>query len=158
MFEFVGTVDASPPLCVPAALHFRAHVCGGEARIMAYCSALAKAGAELIAKHLGTEVMQRENDECCLHNVRLPITAVEGEAREGEAEVGREHWGVIRRWLMNTFQAEFNTAVPVIFYGGCWWIRVSGQVYLEISDFEFAARMIEEMCGRVGKKSYLGFN
>lgn len=158
MFEFVGTVDASPALCVPAALHFRAHVCGGEARIMTYCSVLAEAGARLIAEHLKTEVMQRENGTCCLYNVRLPITAVKGATgREGKAEVGQADWPIIRPWLMDTFQTEFNTSVPVVFYGGAWWARVSGQVYLELSDFEFAADMISEMCGRVAKKAYLNW-
>lgn len=30
LFEFVATSDDTPYLCIPAALHFRAEVCGGE--------------------------------------------------------------------------------------------------------------------------------
>lgn len=140
MFEFTGAADSSPALCIPAALRFREQVCGGEARIMAYCCALAKAGAALIAARLGTRVLQREGGECALYNVELPITAT------GDR---------VRAYLMDTFQAEFDTAVPVVFYGGVWWARVSGQVYLEMSDFEFAAEMLAEMCTRVGEGACL---
>lgn len=147
MFEFVGTVDASPALCVPAALRFREHVCGGEERIMAYCQGLALAGAQLLAARLETEVLARENGVCCLYNVRLPIAPVAVAAtEEGER---------VRVWLMDGFQARYDAALPVVFYNGCWWARVSGQVYLELSDFEFAARMVAEMCARVGRKEHL---
>lgn len=147
MFEFVGTVDASPALCVPAALRFREHVCGGEARIMDYCQRLALAGAQLLATRLGTEVLARENGTCCLYNVRLPIVA---EKRTDKNEGKR-----VRSWLMDGFQARYDAALPVVFYNGWWWARVSGQVYLELSDFEFAARMVAEMCGRVGRGEHL---
>lgn len=148
MFEFVGTVDASPALCVPAALRFREQVCGGEARIMAYCHDLALAGASVMAAQLGTEVLQRENGACCLYNVRLPISA-------GGDGVAREHWDRIRPWMMDTFQERYNTALPVVLYAGCWWVRVSGQVYLELSDFEFAAGAVAETCERVRRGEYL---
>lgn len=147
MFEFVGTVDASPALCVPAALRFREHVCGGEARIMDYCQGLALEGARLLAKRLGTEVLARENGTCCLYNVRLPIVA--------EKDTDKEQGERVRLWLMDGFQARYDAALPVVFYNGCWWARVSGQVYLELSDFEFAARMVAEMCERVGRGEHL---
>lgn len=155
MFEFVGTVDNSPILCIPAALRFREQVCGGEERIMTYSHEIAKAGAELIAKRLGTELLERENGDCCLYNIRLPIGVGEGKAGKGEVEVESEHASKVRLYLMDTFQEEFDTAIPIIFYTGSWWARVSGQVYLEMSDFEFAADVLEKMCVRVGKKEYL---
>lgn len=156
MFEFVGTADNSPALCVPAALRFREQVCGGEEKIMTYSHKIAKAGAELIAKRLGTELLDRENGECCLYNVRLPlVVAGKGEVREGEVEVAGEDVRRIRLYLMDTFQEEFDTAIPIIFYNGSWWARVSGQVYLEMSDFEYAADILETMCERVKRRAFL---
>lgn len=155
MFEFVGTVDNSPQLCIPAALKFRTQVCGGESAIMAYSHRIARSGADLIASRLGTDVLARENGDCCLYNVRLPIVVGKGVARAGEVEVENEHAGKVRMYVMDTLQAEFETAIPVVFYNGWWWARVSGQVYLEIGDFEVGAGALEEVCRRVGRKAYL---
>ena len=103
LFDFVGTIDASPYLCIPAALKFRQEICGGEEEIRKYCFELARQGGELVAGILDTEVMRpsssdyphrddddddddhkdNQNDDkrtkdekkwdCCFANVRLPL-------------------------------------------------------------------------------------
>lgn len=79
-FEFVGTLDNSPYLCVPAGVQWRKKVkyggLEGEEAIMKHCVDLAKKGGNEAAKTLGTEVM--ENPEgtlrrCAFANVRLPL-------------------------------------------------------------------------------------
>merc|ERR1712137_1232690 len=75
-FEYVGTIDASPYLCVPVALKWR-ETLGGEAVIRKYCQTLVKAAAQHVASALGTSVLENNTGtlgECCLSNVRLPIS------------------------------------------------------------------------------------
>jgi hypothetical protein len=76
-FEFVGSIDNTPYLCIPAALAWRESI-GGEDAIMKYCHNLARDGAKLVAKELGTEVLENATDtlgrQCMLANVRLPIS------------------------------------------------------------------------------------
>ncbi|KAH8155204.1 uncharacterized protein LAJ45_00213 [Morchella importuna] len=155
MFEFVGTVDNSPALCIPAALRFREAVCGGEDRIMAYAQDIGYRGAQLIAQRLGTEVMERDR-ESCLWNVRLPLVVAGARAaREGEGVVEEEKAVRVRDWAMDVVNREFNSAVPLMVYGGEWWARVSGQVYLEMSDFEVIAGVLKAMCKRIAEGGYL---
>lgn len=155
MFEFVGTVDTSPALCIPAALRFRDVVCGGEAHIMAYSQRLGRRGAHIIAARLGTEVMACDA-ECSLWNVRLPIIVQGARAPRGAETVVEQRWCArIRDWAMDTLNREFDTAVPWLVYAGEWWVRVAGQIYLEESDFEVVAGALKDMCRRVGKGEYL---
>src|ERR1700712_4908999 len=58
LFEFVATSDDTAYICVPAALKFRAEVCGGEDAVIAYCQRVANEAADAVAAALGTEVMQ----------------------------------------------------------------------------------------------------
>ncbi|KAI5839188.1 pyridoxal phosphate-dependent transferase [Morchella snyderi] len=155
MFEFVGTVDTSPVLCIPAALRFREVVCGGEDRIMAYAQDIGHRGAQLIAQRLGTEVMERDR-ESCLWNVRLPLVISGARAaREGEAVVEEGAVARVGEWAMRVFNGEFNTAIPLLVHDGECWARVSGQVYLEMSDFEVVAGVLENVCKRIAEREYL---
>lgn len=155
MFEFVGTVDTSPVLCIPAALRFREVVCGGEDRIMAYAQDIGHRGAQLIAQRLGTEVLERDR-ESCLWNVRLPLVISGARpAREGEAVVEEGAVARVGEWAMRVFNGEFNTAIPLFVYDGECWARVSGQVYLEMSDFEVVAGVLENVCKRIAEREYL---
>ncbi|KAK4506144.1 hypothetical protein PRZ48_004109 [Zasmidium cellare] len=79
-FEFVGTVDNAPQLCVPAALAWRSKIVWkdlkGEEAVMAYGVELARRGGDVVAEALGTEVL--ENGEgtlrgCAFANVKLPV-------------------------------------------------------------------------------------
>lgn len=77
LFEYVGTLDSLPYLCVPAALEFRDKVCGGEEMIGTYCADLASRGAEKVAEMLGTEVLNNEEKTLTtgisMVNVCLPL-------------------------------------------------------------------------------------
>lgn len=85
LFDYTGTVENSAFFCIPAALDFRLTVCGGDEAIYKYIQYIAQAGADLIAKSLGTEVMDVISDEsptegvadirqCAMANIRLPFT------------------------------------------------------------------------------------
>ncbi|KAH8427460.1 putative aminotransferase family protein (LolT) [Aspergillus melleus] len=177
LFEYTATTDDSAYLCVPAALNFRKNVCGGEARIYEYCESLANEAADLVAEALGMEVLQEPglgvNGEgslfrkCAMTTVRLPVWVAESgvqgqdQGQEGEKKVTVEEKdgkrvAVVPRALvaavLGWFREELfqkGTFVPVFEYQGSLWTRLSAQVYLERSDFEWLAGVLKELCERV---------
>ncbi|KAF1992214.1 PLP-dependent transferase [Aulographum hederae CBS 113979] len=174
-FEFVGTLDNTPYLCVPAALAWREKM-GGEDAILTYCHALAEKAAYRMAELLGegSGVLQNEGGtllgRCCLANVRLPLeprrvievaaAAVKRKRGNGDAEVGEEIGegeigGLVTSWMCRTFVDDYDTFMALIFYGGAWWIRISAQIYLEMKDFEWAAGVLKKMCERVMEGEFL---
>ncbi|KAJ5084041.1 hypothetical protein NUU61_008620 [Penicillium alfredii] len=137
LFEFVATSDDSAYLCVPAALKFRAEVCGGERAVMAYCQKVANEGADAVAAILGTEVMQEPGlkpgetsrmRQCSMTTVRLPI-AVGSSSGSASAAAGISPEDVpkLGPWLQRAMIEEYHTFVPVFPYSGSLWVRLSGQ-------------------------------
>ncbi|KAI7608306.1 hypothetical protein KC319_g21111, partial [Hortaea werneckii] len=57
----------------------------------------------------------------------------------------------IAQWIAKVQIDDYNTFVAVYFYAGSWWVRVSGQVYLTLEDFEYGAKALQEICKRVEK-------
>lgn len=158
-FEFVGTIDNAPYLCVPAAIAWRENL-GGEDVIRKYCWTLAREGAKLVARELGTEVLENSTNtlgRCCLSMVRLPIsvTTVQQHAAKLGIEAS-EVGGAVRDWMSKTMIDDYGTFMQSLFYGGAWWVRLSGQVYLEMRDMEYAARTLREICGRVERGEWVG--
>ena len=154
-FEFVGTTDSAPYMCIPAALQFRRDACGGEARIMEYCTLLAKDAGKLIADALQTEVLDNSTGtltRCCFANVRLPL---EVGADPTRGQVPHEDIARATTYMARVFVDEYNTFIAVYPYTGSWWVRLSAQVYLELKDFEWCAGVLQEVCERVRRRRYL---
>lgn len=59
-FEFVGTLDNAPYLCVRDSIEWRERVLGGEERILEYQESLARQGGRKVAEILGTKVLENE--------------------------------------------------------------------------------------------------
>ncbi|EMD62343.1 hypothetical protein GGP41_002129 [Bipolaris sorokiniana] len=158
-FEFVGTIDSSPYLCVPKALEWR-ETLGGEAVIRKYCHALARAAGQHVASVLGTEVLENSTGtmgQCCLSNVRLPISLDKVFHTAANSGVDKEDIGIkVRDWMKKLSSEEYDTFIMVYWYAGSWWSRLSAQVYLEMEDFEWAAKTLKEMCERVEKGEWVG--
>ncbi|KAI9868752.1 MAG: hypothetical protein M1813_004603 [Trichoglossum hirsutum] len=154
LFEFVGTIDNAPYLCIPAALRFRRDVCGGEDRIREYCTRLAREAGKLVADALGTEVLDNRTGtltRCCFANVRLPLD-VGTDASRGHvlhADVPR-----VTEYIARVLVDDYNTFIAVMFYAGNWWVRLSAQIYLELKDFEWCVGVLREVCERVRKREY----
>ncbi|KAF2792744.1 PLP-dependent transferase [Melanomma pulvis-pyrius CBS 109.77] len=157
-FEFMATIDNSPFLCIPAAIAYRESL-GGEKSIMEYCNRLAREAGRRAAEILGTEVLENSTGtlgNCCMTNVRLPISqsVVEEVAIKGGIEKDNVvTW--VREWMSKLLSDEYSTFIMIRWYAGAWWARFSGQVYLEIEDFEWGARVLKEVCGRVEKGEFL---
>lgn len=172
LFAFVATTDTTPYLCVPEALKFRETICGGEASIRQYCQHVSRVGGKRMAQILGTEIMDnktRSLTQCCFANVRLPLTlsgqspnsahsldAFEGQVGEDavfeqHGVVTAEEVPVVVKWLMDRAQKEFDTHIPAKIHAGAIWVRLSGQIYLEVEDYEWAGRVLKALCERVSK-------
>lgn len=78
----------------------------------------------------------------CFTNVRLPIDV---------REVGMENVAAVSQWMTKVMMDEYDTFIAMVFYAGAWWVRLSAQTYLEISDFECAAKWLQKICERVRK-------
>jgi selenocysteine lyase/cysteine desulfurase len=151
-FEFVGSVDNSPVLCVPAAIEWRKKLTWGDKRgeeaIYAYTAHIAREAGEFMAAAFGTEVMENAEGtltNCPFSNVRLPLS-FEALAQKDEAKAWR-----ILHWINGTLIKEFDTFMGLNFHAGAWWARCSGQVYLTTEDYEWATGVLKGVCERVEK-------
>ncbi|MCJ1462494.1 hypothetical protein MMC07_001096 [Pseudocyphellaria aurata] len=149
MFEFTATIDNSPYLCIEEALKFRREICGGEEKIMKYCSELAREGGKRAAAILGTEVMGND-EETCFTNIKLPLPIGDG---AGEIKTSDIH--LARDWIVNCFVQDHNTFIGTYIHANSLWIRISGQIYLELEDIVWAAELLEKLCQRALTGEYL---
>lgn len=156
-FAFLGTNDTLPYLTVPDAIKWRREVCGGEEKIQSYCKNLASKGGARVAEILETVVLDNKEHtltDCYFANVRLPLSlgGNEGESTTSEKNIVKPRPGVeaaVVDWIQRTLVAEYGTYIQAFFFQGAWWVRLSGQVYLELDDFDWAGRVLREVCGRL---------
>ncbi|KAI1327374.1 aminotransferase family protein-like protein [Xylariaceae sp. FL0255] len=149
LFERVSTIDTSPYLCVTKALKFRTEVCGGEERIRQYSVSLAKRGGEAMAELMGTGVLENKNQtlrECYFAMVRLPLNIDKEDDTRGD--IPRRDAQAVADWMTYRSVVDFDSFIPVRYYAGCIWSRLSSQIYLEIRDFVWAAKVLLELCAR----------
>ncbi|KAK8080839.1 pyridoxal phosphate-dependent transferase [Apiospora hydei] len=152
-FEFTGTVDCSPYLCVTDALQWRQEVLGGERKILEYTQTLAREGGKRAAAILGTEVLENSTGtlgRCGMTNVALPIQ-VTADGALPAAEVP-----AVTNWILGKLMKDYNTFIPLFHGNGKIWARMSAQVYLELEDFEWAGRALLEICQRVAAGEHRG--
>lgn len=151
-FEFVGSVDNSPVLCVPAAIEWRKKVTWngkqGEEAIYAYMAHIAREGGDLMAAAFGTEIMDNAEGtltDCFFTNVHLPLAFNE----QAQSDSGKAIQ--IVHWMNKTLVDEYDTFLGFNFYDGAWWVRLSGQIYLTKEDFQWATDALNEVFERVKK-------
>ncbi|KAL9002441.1 MAG: hypothetical protein Q9188_004629 [Gyalolechia gomerana] len=152
LFQFVGTSDVGPYLCIEEALRFRQEVCGGDRQIMDYCENLSYEGGRKVAETLGTEVMENSTKtltKCCMTNVKLPVRI-----GEGQGEVKETDAFAVVAWLAQKLNEEYNMFAPPFYHEGHIWVRFSSQIYLEMDDFAGGAQAYKELCERVGRGEY----
>jgi selenocysteine lyase/cysteine desulfurase len=150
-FEFVGTIDNAPYICVPAALKFRESITwqgkSGEDAIVSFSQNQAREAGKLVAEILSTEVMQNEEGTlgCNFANVRLPLDITTLACGETQKAIK------IVQWISRTLVDEYNTFIAIIFYGGACWARLSAQIYLTMDDWEWGGNVLKQVCQRVSK-------
>lgn len=149
-FEFVGTIDNAPYLCIPAALDWRSRLTwqgkSGEEAIISYCHSLAREAGRTVSSILGTEVLENAEGtlgNCNFSNVRLPLSYAD--------VAGSNHATAVKvaQWMAKVEVEEYNTFIATFFYAEAWWVRLSAQVYLAAEDFDWAGKTLKEVCERV---------
>jgi isopenicillin-N epimerase len=124
-FDWTGTRDPTAILAVPAALDFFDRA--GWPDVRQHNGDLARHGAELVARRIGTSYPQVDGLAAAMRLVPLPASLTEAEARALETRLLDEH-GVV---------------VPVTSHGGWRWLRLSAQLYNTLEDYErLAAALI----------------
>ena len=149
LFQFVATIDNAAYYSVPTALRFRQDVCGGEENIRRYIKDVAANGTRGMAQILGTEVLASpqgtdELGDCAFANVRLPL--VVGSA---QGEVPPEEVVKVAYWIEEQLVNSHGTFLATYGYRGRLWCRMSGQIYLEESDFTWVAEVLKDLCEQV---------
>lgn len=87
--------------------------------------------------------------QCCFANVAFPFVFKKmGEgANGGEFDVSEA--SNIGRWIHSTAVKEYDTYLQIAFHAGKLWVRLSGQIYLELKNFEWVGYRLKELCARV---------
>jgi len=110
---------------------------GGEKKINDYCHDLALKGGQILAKILGTYVMDPDGDLTLnMVNVALPLSSfipITGKSKTS-----------IRDKLLKSkvYSAHFH-------HNGRWWTRCSAQVWNELEDFEKIGNVWLKVCAEV---------
>ena len=182
LFQHVSTNDNSPYYTAPSAETFRNDICGGEEKIQSYNKSLAARGGEILAKALGTVVMDEtsqsssSNDskpvsklrDCAFSNVLLPFKLVDTEdpkpptsasassvqspAQQSFHPIPLSSAVPLSRHIERVLLSDHKTYVPVFTYKNQLWFRLSGQIYLDEDDFVWFAGVMKDVCGRVTKE------
>jgi len=64
--------------------------------------------------------------------------------------INKEEVSTVVNWMQETLVNEFNTFVAIYEYHGQIWMRISGQIYLELKDWEWLGGVLKHLCERVG--------
>ncbi len=144
-WEWTGTIDMSNYLSIPAALEFRRWM-GGEAAIMAYNSNLARQAGQIVSQKLGAgsvvmeveAASQAERLTASMVNVSIPVDVAATDADERRTELA-----MLGARLQTRLTTENETFVMFYVHADRIWIRLSAQVWLEPSDFEWVADKIQ---------------
>ncbi len=131
-FDWTGTRDPGAFLAVDAAIDF--HEKFGGAALRRRNAALARAGAELMAKRLGTETGADASMQVAMWLVRLPLNGSTNQER------------VLR--LRDRLIDEFRTDAPLHALSGAIWLRLSAQAYNELDDYARLAEIAAKLSGR----------
>ncbi|KAG4223945.1 hypothetical protein PC116_g27595 [Phytophthora cactorum] len=74
---------------------------------------------------------------CATTNVALPLTLEKASHASG--------------WMMERMIFEYKTFIPLFTHNGRIWARISAQAYLDVEDFEWAGKVLRELCERAEK-------
>lgn len=160
-FQFVGTLENSPYATVKDSIEWREKFLGGEERIMAYLWKLTKEGGKKTADILGTGLIENSKGTLTnngMANVYLPVKMTGGIDKayneSGTTFIPEKDAQKFVAWVLARQMDEYKTFIPLIQHGGKYYARLSAQVYLDVDDFEWAGRMLKDLCERAGRNEY----
>jgi isopenicillin-N epimerase len=138
-FDWTGTLDPTPALCIPECLRLLgALLPGGWAALMARNRALALAARELLGERLGVAAPAPASMIATLATVPLPTPAA------GAPAAGLDGPGIMN-WLRQRAVESFVAPAPG---DGRLLVRVSAQVYNDLGQFGRLADLLAAALGR----------
>jgi isopenicillin-N epimerase len=135
-FDWMGTSDPSPYLCVPVAINFMGSLLdGGWPELMEKNHALALAGREILLKKLGLPLPCPDEMVGSMAVVPLPDEKSDAVAKGGIAPLQEALWEI------------FKIEVPVIPWpdSSKRLVRISAQYYNTLSQYEYLAKALVEL-------------
>jgi isopenicillin-N epimerase len=130
-FAWTGTRDPSAWLAVPAAIDFYRGI--GDRAVRGHNHDLARRAADLLMERLGTGAASPVSMRGAMATIELPTTL------PGEVEVGRA--------LNARIWEKHRIEVPIFAFAGKLWVRISAQVYNELSEYEQLAEALRTELG-----------
>jgi isopenicillin-N epimerase len=122
LFQYTGTRNYCAFLAVGAALDFRQRI--GDAAIYQYIHDVAWQGALSVASIFNTSLLvPNEAMNGALVSIVLPTNN-----------------GTAVQLVAQTLLRDYNTYIQTSAIDGVWYVRISGQIYLEVSDFTLMAQ------------------
>lgn len=113
------------------ALNYRESI-GGEEAICKYTHDIAVQGGELVAKLFGTQVMENSTKTLTANmvNIELPVFTTS----KSDAEIAA--------FFLDKSIYEHHTMLSVYKNNGKWWVRLCGQIYVDLNDFQKAGEAV----------------
>ncbi|KAL7310471.1 hypothetical protein PS15m_009967 [Mucor circinelloides] len=140
--EFIPpTIDTSNYMCVEEALKYRESL-GGEEAIREYTHKIAVQGGALVAKMLGTQVLENSAKTLTASMVSIELPPFNTTLKDSE----------IGPFIMKKLIYEYNTMAPTYKNNGKWYTRLCGQVYVDLDDFEHAGKALLAILGELNKQ------
>jgi isopenicillin-N epimerase len=131
-FDWTGTRDFTPYLCVPDAARFMDGL--GEGQVREYNRNLILRGAALLAERFGPDL--------------APVAALTGAMALAPLPDGFPPDKPTAEALRDALLFDHGIEVPVMARGGRLWARLAAQVYCDMTDFERLAEAAGQMATR----------
>jgi isopenicillin-N epimerase len=125
-FAWTGTRDPSAWLAVPAAIEFYRHI--GDRAVRLHNQDLALRAAEMLVARFGTMAASPAEMRGSMASVALP-TSLPGDIDQAKALN-------VKLWERHRIE------VPIFAFAGRLWVRISAQVYNEMSEYEALAEAL----------------
>lgn len=123
------------------AIEYRKSI-GGELAIRQYAHKMATEGGDIVANILGTQVMDNSTHTLitCMSNVELPV------------EQKSSTDGQVAKFIMTELVFTHHTMATVYKTNNKWWVRLCGQIYLDLDDFKQAGEALLAACNDFNKQ------
>lgn len=139
-FSYIGAQDFASLLSISSAIEFRKQF--GEEAIIHYSHQLALEGGQLMAKILGTNVLTPDDHQVAnMVNVRLPFKDLSNPKLTSSS------------YLMNLQMDKYGIFTPSFRHGDHFYMRLSAQIYLELSDFVRLGNIWKEIVDDINAES-----
>lgn len=112
------------------------------------------AGLKITSQH---ELDDDDNNNNNTATGRNPINKNKKKEKQKQKQkkillLNREDAPAIVRWIIDRALIDFDIPIMTKFHAGAIWIRLSGQIYIDLQDFERAADVLKGLCDQVNNK------